>query len=227
MTTSLARSTSVRWPRSSKRPRSPVCSQPPRSVCGRLLGHVEVAGHHGRPVDHDLAHLAGRQLAVVLVDARARASPTRATPTERSRSSSPASTAAAIAALPSAVIVHGRLALAVAVPDAPGRARRPRRADRSGSTGAAPHDHVPIRSTGVERRLRRGGTAGAAGSAGRRSVERSPAAISSKQLVRVEAAGGRQHLGGAATEEGQATSAPRRGCSAATWMIESRGDERR
>ena len=48
MIRSLERSCSVRKPSASSAPRSPVCSQPPRSACALASGLLPVAAHHAR-----------------------------------------------------------------------------------------------------------------------------------------------------------------------------------
>jgi hypothetical protein len=47
---------------------SPLCSQPLRIVSAVFSGSFPVAGHHLRTAEHDLADLAGRDVAVVVVD---------------------------------------------------------------------------------------------------------------------------------------------------------------
>ena len=47
-------------------PRSPLCSQPSRKTWALISGRLPVAGSHARPLDHQLAGLAGSgELAVV------------------------------------------------------------------------------------------------------------------------------------------------------------------
>src|SRR6202011_754655 len=67
MIMSFERSRSVRKPSSSRLPRSPVCSQPPRRVSALAAGFCQSL-HDAIALGNDLADFAGRQFPVILVD---------------------------------------------------------------------------------------------------------------------------------------------------------------